>query len=87
MFDLPGDARSSYLPPTFARLAALKAAHDPHNLFRVLDYVHDVQPSPFWVHDALSFGAAAPEPSAMMSGLFAPAMAPSALGAPVASVG
>ena len=31
----PGDRRDAFAPETLARLARVKAAYDPHGLFRV----------------------------------------------------
>ena len=64
MMEQPGDSRFSYLAPTWARLVALKAARDPLNLFRALDYAHPNVTVPLSIHDALlkPFAALAPAP-------------------------
>ncbi|KAK9905734.1 hypothetical protein WJX75_005354 [Coccomyxa subellipsoidea] len=38
MFDFPDDNRASYEPATWERIVKLKAAHDPLNLFRDLNF-------------------------------------------------
>ena len=86
MMEQPGDSRFSYLPATWARLVALKAARDPLNLFRALDYAHpNATYAPPSIHDALfkPFSALAPAPGHGY-GMLSPASAPGAAGAPAA---
>ncbi len=74
------DARKSYEAGIFARLEGVKAAFDPLNLFRDLNYVHpNVKPPKDFIHgeiyNSLPFAAAdamAPAPDTAMGGVEAP---------------
>ncbi len=86
--EMPDDARASYEPATWARLVALKAARDPFNLFRELNYVHTnyAAPGAPSLHDVLfkpgaAFGALAPA-SGHAPGMLPPAAAQAAASAP-----
>jgi len=88
MMEMPDDARASYEPATWARLVALKAARDPYNLFRELNYVHTnyAAPGAPSLHDVLfkpgaAFSALAPAPG-HAPGMLPPAAAQAAASAP-----
>ncbi len=74
------DSVNSYEPGIFARLEGVKAAYDPHDLFRDLHYVHPNVQAPKeishgTIYDALPFaaaGALAPAPDTAMSSAEAP---------------
>ena len=62
MMDDPTDAPRSYEAGIFARLEGVKAAYDPNNLFRDLNYVHPNLPAP--VGDSYKGKVDAPPPMA-----------------------
>ncbi len=76
----PTDAKNSYEAGIFARLQGVKAAYDPNNLFRDLNYVHINEQAPReashgTIYEALPFaaaGALAPAPDTAMSSAEAP---------------
>ncbi len=80
MFAEADDARNSYEAGIFGRLEGVKAAFDPLNLFRDLNYVHPnvKQPTNLFqgeIYNSLPFAAAdamAPAPDTAMSGVEAP---------------